>query len=70
MGQGGSRHRAEARVLLLGLDSAGKSTILYRLKYNESVCTVPTVGFNVAVIEAKKRRGRIDLTVWDVGDSA
>ncbi|XP_041752903.2 ADP-ribosylation factor-like protein 14 [Coregonus clupeaformis] len=67
MGQRGSRPQPETRVLLLGLDSAGKSTLLYKLKYNESVDTVPTIGFNVEMIEAKKRRERVALTVWDVG---
>uniref|UniRef100_A0A8B9H4Z1 Uncharacterized protein n=1 Tax=Astyanax mexicanus TaxID=7994 RepID=A0A8B9H4Z1_ASTMX len=34
-------------VVILGLDSAGKTTVLYRLKFNEFVNTVPTIGFNV-----------------------
>lgn len=66
MGLRESRPQPEARVLLLGLDSAGKSTLLYKLKYNQSVNTVPTIGFNVEMIEAKKRSG-IALIVWDVG---
>lgn len=67
MGQKGSTPQPEARVLLLGLDSAGKSTLLYKLKYSESVITVPTIGFNVEMIEAKKKQGKVHLTVWDVG---
>uniref|UniRef100_A0A8C1TU92 ADP-ribosylation factor-like 14 n=1 Tax=Cyprinus carpio TaxID=7962 RepID=A0A8C1TU92_CYPCA len=51
MGLSGSRHKPEARILLLGLDGAGKSTLLYKLKYNEDFHTVPTVGFNVEMIE-------------------
>ena len=35
------------RVLMLGLDAAGKTTVLYKLKLNELVTTVPTIGFNV-----------------------
>ncbi|KAM3865730.1 ADP-ribosylation factor-like protein 14 [Diretmus argenteus] len=66
MGQRGSK-QPEARVLLLGLDNAGKSTLLYKLKYNACVNTVPTIGFNVEMIEARKRRRNIALTVWDVG---
>uniref|UniRef100_A0A672M3V8 ADP-ribosylation factor-like protein 14 n=1 Tax=Sinocyclocheilus grahami TaxID=75366 RepID=A0A672M3V8_SINGR len=46
---------------------AGKSTLLYKLKYNEDFYTVPTVEFNVEMIEAKKNRDKITLTVWDVG---
>jgi len=67
MGLSGSRHKPEARILLLGLDGAGKSTLLYKLKYNEDFHTVPTIGFNVEMIEAKKNRDKIFLTVWDVG---
>ncbi|CAN9502725.1 unnamed protein product [Ophioblennius macclurei] len=57
----------QVEVLLLGLDNAGKSTLLYRLKHNVSVSTVPTIGFNVEMLEAKKNRKSIGVTVWDVG---
>lgn len=33
-----------SRILMLGLDAAGKTTILYKLKLNETVQTVPTIG--------------------------
>uniref|UniRef100_A0A3B4FSA8 Uncharacterized protein n=1 Tax=Pundamilia nyererei TaxID=303518 RepID=A0A3B4FSA8_9CICH len=50
MGQHGSKSSIEAlQVLLLGLDNAGKSTLLYKLKHNTSVSTVPTIGFNVEI---------------------
>jgi len=48
---------------MLGLDAAGKTTILYRLKLGEVVTTVPTIGFNVETVEYRN----INLTVWDVG---
>lgn len=38
------------RLLVLGLDAAGKTTILYKLKLNEVVSSVPTIGFNVETI--------------------
>ncbi|XP_042353796.1 ADP-ribosylation factor-like protein 14 [Plectropomus leopardus] len=66
MGQQGSK-QPEAQVLILGLDNAGKSTLLYKLKHNLSVSTVPTIGFNVEMLEARKNRKSIHLTVWDVG---
>ncbi|VDO08202.1 unnamed protein product, partial [Brugia timori] len=37
----------ELRILILGLDGAGKTTILYRLQVGEVVTTIPTIGFNV-----------------------
>uniref|UniRef100_UPI0037E9B692 ADP-ribosylation factor-like protein 14 n=1 Tax=Semicossyphus pulcher TaxID=241346 RepID=UPI0037E9B692 len=66
MGLRGSK-LPEAQVLLLGLDNAGKSTLLYKLKHNAYVSTVPTIGFNVEMFEAKKNRKNIAVTMWDVG---
>lgn len=37
----------EMRVVMLGLDAAGKTTILYKLHIGEVLSTVPTIGFNV-----------------------
>ncbi|XP_051253824.1 ADP-ribosylation factor 6-like [Dicentrarchus labrax] len=65
MGMHGSKSRKQAQVLMLGLDGSGKTTLLYKLKYNESVVTVPTVGFNVETLETD--RSSPSLTVWDVG---
>ncbi|KAG7264620.1 hypothetical protein CRUP_025082 [Coryphaenoides rupestris] len=53
------------QVLMLGLDGAGKTTLLYKLKYSERVVTVPTVGFNVEMLETRGQGPK--LTVWDVG---
>lgn len=33
-----------ARILMLGLDAAGKTTILYKIKLDETVQTIPTIG--------------------------
>jgi small GTP-binding protein len=51
------------RILMVGLDAAGKTTILYKLKLGEVVTTIPTIGFNVETVEYKK----ISFTAWDVG---
>lgn len=40
----------EMRVVMLGLDAAGKTTILYKLHIGEVLSTVPTIGFNVSLI--------------------
>ncbi|XP_058505405.1 ADP-ribosylation factor-like protein 14 [Solea solea] len=66
MGLRGSKP-PEAHVLLLGLDNAGKSTLLYKLKHNLSVSTVPTIGFNVETIETRKKGKNIAVILWDVG---
>ena len=42
------------RVLLLGLDASGKTTILYKLKLGEVVTTMPTMGFNVETVIYRK----------------
>jgi ADP-ribosylation factor protein 6 len=51
------------RLLMLGLDAAGKTTILYKLKLNQDVTTIPTVGFNVETVTYKN----VKFNVWDVG---
>ncbi|KAF7588161.1 hypothetical protein BBP40_006098 [Aspergillus hancockii] len=54
----------EMRILMLGLDAAGKTTILYKLKLtNQEVTTIPTVGFNVESVTYKN----VKFNVWDVG---
>ena len=52
-----------ARIIMLGLDNAGKTTVLYKLKLGEVVTTIPTIGFNVESVVYK----HINFTVWDVG---
>ncbi|KAL2167244.1 hypothetical protein VTG60DRAFT_1568 [Thermothelomyces hinnuleus] len=72
MGLGGSKmwswlsllmKQKEMRILMVGLDAAGKTTILYKLKLGEVVTTIPTIGFNVETVEYRN----IQFTVWDVG---
>lgn len=55
--------KKEMRILMVGLDAAGKTTILYKLKLGEVVTTIPTIGFNVETVDYKN----ISFTVWDVG---
>ncbi|KAM9040011.1 ADP-ribosylation factor-like protein 11 [Sarcophilus harrisii] len=59
-----AQYKEVPRVLIMGLDSAGKTTLLYKLKSNQHVETYPTVGFNVESLEASKYGS---LTLWDVG---
>nr|ACR34237.1 unknown [Zea mays] len=51
------------KVVMLGLDAAGKTTILYKLHIGEVLSTVPTIGFNVEKVQYKN----VVFTVWDVG---
>nr|XP_055040069.1 ADP-ribosylation factor 1-like 2 isoform X2 [Misgurnus anguillicaudatus] len=55
--------KKQTKLLMLGLDAAGKTTVLYKLKVGEVVTTIPTIGFNVETVEHKN----ISFTVWDVG---
>ncbi|XP_065215843.1 ADP ribosylation factor 4 [Planococcus citri] len=55
--------KKQMRILMVGLDAAGKTTILYKLKLGEIVTTIPTIGFNVESVDYKN----ISFTVWDVG---
>lgn len=55
--------KKEYRLLMLGLDAAGKTTVLFKLKLAEVVTTIPTIGFNVETVQYKN----LKLTIWDVG---
>ncbi|EXL73916.1 hypothetical protein FOPG_10858 [Fusarium oxysporum f. sp. conglutinans race 2 54008] len=50
--------------LVLGNDASGKTTFLYRLKFNEVVQAIPTIGFNVETIDYPDGE---KVTLWDVG---
>lgn len=54
---------SEVRILMLGLDNSGKTTILYHLQIGEVVSTIPTIGFNVETVQFKN----IKFQVWDLG---
>ena len=40
--------KKEMRILMVGLDAAGKTTILYKLKLGEIVTTIPTIGMRLS----------------------
>ncbi|GAB6026193.1 ADP-ribosylation factor-like protein 4A [Chamberlinius hualienensis] len=50
-------------LVMLGLDSAGKTTVLYRLKFDQYLNTVPTIGFNCEKVKTK----RATYCIWDIG---
>jgi GTPase SAR1 family protein len=58
----------EVRILILGLDNAGKTTILYRLQNesDEAVQTIPTIGFNVETLQYKNIKVRFIVGCFGV----
>lgn len=53
----------EARILVLGLDNAGKTTILKKLSDEDITHIMPTQGFNIKSLV----KDGFKLNVWDVG---
>ena len=58
----GGDQDSDKKVLFLGLDNAGKSTLLFQMRDNQYKETVPTVGLNVEQIKYKND----NFTLWDV----
>ncbi len=52
------------KAVIIGLDAAGKTTLLYKLKLDEVIKAIPTIGFNV---ETLKTSDDFSVTLWDVG---
>jgi small GTP-binding protein len=55
--------KTEVKMAMVGLDAAGKTTILYKMKLGEIVTTIPTIGFNVETVEYKN----LKFMIWDIG---
>ncbi|XP_073539533.1 putative ADP-ribosylation factor-like protein 5C isoform X1 [Phyllobates terribilis] len=53
----------EHKVIIVGLDNAGKTTILYQFLMNEVVHTAPTIGSNVEEIVMRNTH----FLMWDIG---
>lgn len=54
---------SEHKVIIVGLDNAGKTTIMYHFLLKEAVHTSPTIGSNVEEIVCKKSK----FVMWDIG---
>ena len=63
----GHGHNLIDALSQVGLDAAGKTTILYKLKLGEIVTTIPTIGFNVESVEYKNIRWVVDQVEEVVG---
>ena len=48
---------------MVGLDAAGKTTVLYQLRLGEQVTAIPTIGFNVETVTYKN----VSFNIWDIG---
>ncbi len=56
--------KSESRVLILGLDNAGKTTILYKWHSPKRIIrTMPTIGFNVETLRCEN----VEFKMWDLG---
>lgn len=55
--------KKDARILMIGLAAAGKTTILYKMKFGDVIQSLPTIGFNVETVEFKK----LKMNIWDIG---
>jgi hypothetical protein len=57
------QRKRETRVLCVGLDASGKTTLLYKLNLGEVVTAIPTIGFNHETVVYKN----VSFSIWDVG---
>ena len=59
----GRSGKPPSKTLMLGLDAAGKTTLLYKLRLGEVVTTIPTTGFNLETVKINDT----SFNVWDIG---
>ena len=57
------KSKKKARTLMFGLDGAGKTSILYQLKFSGLIKTTQTIGFNIETIKYKD----LYIDIWDIG---
>eukprot|EP00049_Salpingoeca_infusionum_P017696 m.354035 g.354035 ORF g.354035 m.354035 type:complete len:180 (-) comp16901_c0_seq1:1301-1840(-) len=55
--------REEQKLIIVGLDNAGKTTILYQFCLNDVVVTSPTIGSNVEEVQFQN----MHFAMWDIG---
>ncbi|XP_073296343.1 ADP-ribosylation factor-like protein 2 isoform X2 [Primulina huaijiensis] len=57
------RKEKEMRILMVGLDNSGKTTIVLKINGEDTSVISPTLGFNIKTINYQK----YTLNIWDVG---
>ena len=56
------------QIVMLGLESTGKTTLLYRLKFQQYTSAIPTIGFNCEKVEVTEGVAKgVTFTFWDIG---
>ncbi|KAL4433178.1 hypothetical protein ABPG74_010873 [Tetrahymena malaccensis] len=58
------KNKKERKILILGLDGAGKNTVLYKMKLLENVQVISTNGSNIRSVEYKN----LNFIIWDIPD--
>lgn len=64
--------KKEMRILMVGLDAAGKTTILYKLKLGEIVTTIPTIGtfpvnpISILLMSCTSQCNIFFYSLWDI----
>lgn len=53
----------KVKICMVGLDNAGKTTLLFRMQLGETVSTQPTIGSNLEVVSHKN----VEMQIWDIG---
>ena len=59
--------KKDMRILMVGLDAAGKTTILYKLKLGEIVTTIPTIGRLSCQLLGFRGGGPLSVGFWTAG---
>ena len=63
-----SLSKEDFHIVMIGLDGGGKTTALYRLKFDQYMNTVPTVGFNCERVKGTLGKSKgLTFLIWDVG---
>ena len=52
-------------ITMVGLDSAGKTTALYRLKFGQYITTLPTIGFNCEKVKVNFEKAKVILNAFN-----
>lgn len=61
--EGFFKKKGKRKIVMVGLDNAGKSTILNQMKIGQFMETVPTIGLNIETVQYKS----LEFLVFDVG---